>query len=255
MEYKLTLLSMGGSEVPGPELFWMGQWDNWFRLQFQVGLIQGNGITALVNTGPAKDLGPMNEGWVAFLGERVKFARQEGEYILDQLAKHNVKPEDVTHIFLTPLQLYSVSNVLEFPNAKIHISKRGWIHFHTTHKHPHDGRDTSLPPHILAELVGKAWDRVVLLEDEETIAPGLRTWWSGGHHRASIAVEVDTKAGTAVLSDTFFVMENVVNNHPIGITENMYECMDAHARALKSPIVIPLYDPKNFDRFKNGVVA
>jgi hypothetical protein len=255
MEYKLTLLSMGGSEVPGPELFWMGQWDNWFRLQFQVGLIQGNGITALVNTGPAKDLGPMNEGWVAFLGERVKFARQEGEYILDQLAKHNVKPEDVTHIFLTPLQLYSVSNVLEFPNAKIHISKRGWIHFHTTHQHPHDGRDTSLPPHILAELVGKAWDRVVLLEDEETIAPGLRTWWSGGHHRASIAVEVDTKAGTAVLSDTFFVMENVVNNHPIGITENMYECMDAHARALKSPIVIPLYDPKNFDRFKNGVVA
>jgi len=66
MQYKLTLLSMGGSEVPGPELFWMGQWDNWFRLQFQVGLIQGNGITALVNTGPAKDLGPMNEGWVAF---------------------------------------------------------------------------------------------------------------------------------------------------------------------------------------------
>ena len=57
------------------------------------------------------------------------------------------------------------------------------------------------------------------------------------------------------MSDTFFVMENVVNNHPIGITENMYECMDAHARALKSPIVIPLYDPKNFDRFKNGVVA
>ena len=197
MEYKLTLLSMGSSEVPGPELFWMGQWDNWFRLQFQVGLIQGNGITALVNTGPAKDLGPMNEGWVAFLGERVKFARQEGEYILDQLAKHNVNPEDITHIFLTPLQLYSVSNV----------------------------------------------------------APGLRTWWSGGHHRASIAVEVDTKAGTAVLSDTFFVMENVVNNHPIGITENMYECMDAHARALKSPIIIPLYDPKNFDRFKNGVVA
>lgn len=47
MQYKLTLLSMGGSEVPGPELFWMGQWDNWFRLQFQVGLIQGNGITAL----------------------------------------------------------------------------------------------------------------------------------------------------------------------------------------------------------------
>lgn len=46
---------MGGSEVPDPELFWTGQWDNWFRLQFPVGLMQCNSITALVNTGPAKN--------------------------------------------------------------------------------------------------------------------------------------------------------------------------------------------------------
>lgn len=255
MEYSIKLLSMGGSEVPGPELFWMGEWDNWFRLQFQVVLIRGNGITALVNTGPSQDLTQMNEGWVAFLGERVKFARENGEFILDKLATEGVKPEDITHIFLTPLQLYSVSNVLAFPNAKIHISKRGWIHFHTTHEHPHDGRETSLPSAILTELVTSAWERVVLLEDEETIAPGLRTWWSGGHHRASIAVEVDTKNGTAVISDTFFYLENVIKNHPIGITENIYECMAAHKRALRSEIIIPLYDPKNFERFKDGVVA
>jgi hypothetical protein len=255
MQYRITLLSMGSSEVPGPELFWMGEWDKWFRLQFQVALIQGNGITALINTGPARDLTAMNDAWVAFLGERVKFARKEGEFILDQLDSHGVKPEDVTHVFLTPLQLYSVSNVLEFPRATIYISKRGWLHFHSTHGHPHDNRNASIPPEILKELVTNAWDRLHLLEDEETVAPGIRCWWSGGHHRASFAVEVDTVKGVAVLSDTFFYLENVQKNHPIGISENIYESMTAYARAAKADIILPLYDPKNFERFEDGVVT
>jgi hypothetical protein len=205
MQYRITLLSMGSSEVPGPELFWMGEWDKWFRLQFQVALIQGNGITALINTGPARDL--------------------------------------------------TVSNVLEFPRATIYISKRGWLHFHSTHGHPHDNRNASIPPEILKELVTNAWDRLHLLEDEETVAPGIRCWWSGGHHRASFAVEVDTVKGVAVLSDTFFYLENVQKNHPIGISENIYESMTAYARAAKADIILPLYDPKNFERFEDGVVT
>jgi len=40
MQYKLTLLSMGGSEVPDPELFWMGQWDNWGGFKSQVQKVQ-----------------------------------------------------------------------------------------------------------------------------------------------------------------------------------------------------------------------
>lgn len=78
----------------------------------------------------------MNEGWVAFLGERVKFERKEDEFILDQLAKQGVKPEDITHIFLTPLQLYSVSNVLAFPNAKfISQNVAGFIFIQPTNIH------------------------------------------------------------------------------------------------------------------------
>lgn len=233
----------------------MSQWNDWFPLSFQVGVIQGPGVTALVNTGPAQDLEPMNRGWAAFLGERAQMERDEGQFILDQLRSLGIEPADVTHVILTPLQLYSVSNVLAFPNAEICISKRGWVHFHTTHVHPHDNRETSIPPEIITRLVTDAWDRVRLLEDEETIAPGIRTWWSGGHHRASLAVEVDTKNGTAVLSDSFFYLENVEKDHPIGITENIYECLAAHERARQADIILPLYDPKNFERFPDGVVA
>lgn len=253
--FHVRMLSMGTGEIPGPELFWMSQWDAWFPLTFQVALIQGQGIVALVNTGPARDLQPMNDRWVSFLGERARFRRRDDEYILDQLERVGVTTDAVTHVFLTPLQLYSVSNVLEFPRAQILISERGWTHFHTTHRHPHDDRETSIPPDILAELVGPRWRQVRLIGDEEQIAPGLRTWWAGSHHRASYAVEVDTTAGTCVITDAFFWLDNVERDHPIGICENIYEALAAHARARRADVILPLYEPLNFERFPDGVVA
>jgi hypothetical protein len=258
MTYQIQCLPMGIGEVPGPELFWMSDWDQWYPLAFQIVLIRGDGVVALVNTGPALDLAPMNDRWASFLGDRARFVRQPGEFILDQLASVGVTPEDVTHIVLTPLQLYTVSNILAFPHARIHISRRGWTHFHTTWSHPHDDRDTSIPPAILAELVGSAWDRVVLLEDEHEIAPGFRTWWAGGHHRATIAIEVDTgnpHVGTVVISDAFFYSENVERDHPIGISENIYESLAAYRRARDTGVVVPLYDPKNQTRFPGGVIS
>lgn len=254
--YSVKTFSVGQSIIPGPELFWMNDFEKWHPLTFQVQLIQGNGITALVNTGPALDLEPMNEGWASFLGEKARMERKEGEFILEQLESVGVKPEDVTHVILTPLQLYTVSNVLEFPNAQICIAERGWIHFHTTHEHPHDNRATSIPDEILVPLVTTEWSRVRLLKDEDTIASGLRTWWSGGHHRASIVVEVDTNEGVVAISDSFFVLRNVAENIPLGINENMYEILEAYKRVReKADIIVPIYDPLNFERFPSGVIA
>lgn len=254
--FSVTTLPVGRSIIPGPELFWMNHFDEWFPLTFQSVLITGGDIVALVNTGPAADLEPMNAGWASFLGEKARMQRGEGQFILDQLEAHGVTPKDVTHVLLTPLQLYTVSNVLAFPNAQICITRRGWVHFHTTHEHPHDDRATSIPDDILVELVTTAWPRVHLLDDEDELAPGLRTWWSGGHHRASMVVEVDTRAGTVAISDTFFHLRNVEENTPIGINENMYEVLHCHDRVRRTAdIILPLYDPANFDRFPDGVIA
>nr|WP_262927634.1 hypothetical protein [Microbacterium sp. NIBRBAC000506063] len=177
--YSVTTIPVGEAIIPGPELYWMNDFDRWHPLTFQVQLIRGEGVLALVNTGPALDLEPMNAGWASFLGEKARMRRPEGWFVLDQLAALGVAPEQITHVILTPLQLYTVSNVLAFPNATICIAERGWVHFHTTHEHPHDNRATSIPDDILVPLVTTAWPRVRLLKDEDVIAPGLRTWWSG----------------------------------------------------------------------------
>lgn len=254
--YEVTTLTMGESIIPGPELFWMNNFDEWFPLTFQSVLIRGNGVVALVNTGPALDLEPMNAGWASFLGEKARLERGEGQFILDQLAARGVSPEDVTHVVLTPLQLYTVSNVLAFPKATICIARRGWVHFHTTHEHPHDNRATSIPDEILAPLVTTEWSRVRLLEDEDELAVGLRTWWAGGHHRASVVIEVDTEVGVVAISDSYFYERNVTDNVPLGINENMYEILTAYDRVRRTAdVILPLYDPANFTRFPQGRVS
>ena len=253
--HRITALSMGSGEIPGPELFWMNDFDRWHTLNFQVFLIQGDGVRALVNTGPPEDLSPMNAGWESFLGARARFKRSEGEFLLDQLARVGVLPDEITHIILTPLQLYTTGNLQHFENAEICISERGWIHLLTTKDHPHDDKDTSIPPELLARLVTDMWPRLRLLQDEDMIFPGVTTWWAGSHHRATIAVEVETAAGKAVITDAFFTMQNLERNRPIGICENIYEAMAAHERAQLADIILPLYDPSNFERFPGGEIA
>lgn len=255
-QFGVQMLKVGEGDIPGPELLWLSGWDQWFTLAFQVGLIRGPQVTALVNTGPAEDLGPMNEKWSTVLGKRAAMRRSEEWKILNQLERVGVAPEDVTHIILTPLQLYTVSNVALFRNAEICLLKRGWVHYHTTHSHPHDDRWYCVPRDVLHHLVFDAWDRVRLLEDEDQIVEGIRTWFAGSHHRATLAVEVDSTAGNVVLTDAFFTYRNLEEDHPIGVCESLSEALAAHERTRRvARHAVPLYDPEVFRRYPDGVVA
>ena len=60
-ECKVTILKSGQADVPGPEVYWMSHWFEWETLYFHMVLIQGEGITAIVDTGPPADLTQLNE--------------------------------------------------------------------------------------------------------------------------------------------------------------------------------------------------
>ncbi|WGX94801.1 hypothetical protein [Nocardioides sp. L-11A] len=256
MTFGVRILPLGFGEVPGPEVYWMSDWDQWYRLAFQSFLIEGPGVRALVGTGPAEDLTAMNEGWAAFLGERAAFQREPGQWLPDQLTALGLTPSDITHVLLTPLQLYTTANLTLFDQAQICLTERGWTHFHSTHRHPHDNRWTSLLPEALSYLTHDAWDRVRLLADEDEIVPGLRTWWTGSHHRASMAVEVDTAVGVVTVTDAYFTRRNLDEDHPIGICENIYEAMAAQARVRRvADHALTLYDEGQLQRYPDLVVA
>jgi hypothetical protein len=99
------MLPVGEGDVPGPELFWMSDWDRWYTMVFQIGVLRAPGVCCLVNTGPADDLGPMNDVWAEVLGERARMRRADGLRITEQLARIGIDPMEVTHVILTPLQI------------------------------------------------------------------------------------------------------------------------------------------------------
>jgi hypothetical protein len=254
VNYSVQVLSGGSSLIRGPEVFWMSDWDDMLPLAFNMTLARSGDVVALINTAPPDDTGFIEDQFpkMRYLHdapngdlERERHHRMEGA--LDSVG---LTPDDVTHVLLTPFELYTIRR------AEICLTRRGWVHFHVTHDHFHDSRWRSFPKPTLVDLVTESWDRVRLLDDEDTVAPGLRTWWSGAHHRESMVVEIDSPAGVVAVSDSFFYYENVEDGRMLGLCENMYEALACNERVLRTADhIVPIHDPKVFDRYPQGVIA
>lgn len=233
---------MGKLLVPGPEVFWMSHFEEKLDLTFWMAVIRNDQHTIVVNTGV-----PSQEVANKYGIKEIPDGGAAGA-----LAQIGVSADEVDYVIVTPFQAYAIGNVDQFPHATICLSRKGWIDFHAPkwRKHPHDIREMCIPPHILKYLVIDAWDRVKLLEDEDRIVDGVEVFWTGTHHRSSLAVSVDTEDGKCVLSDAMFYSENVSEMHPLGINESMEECLQAYSRIQKTADhVLPLYDPRNRTSF------
>jgi glyoxylase-like metal-dependent hydrolase (beta-lactamase superfamily II) len=257
--YRVDVVKFGQWDwAPGFEMFWMepGAADEPLALVGVV--IRGGGKTVVVNCGPDPAFLPtMNARWAGF-DPRHQLRVKEEERLEPALAAVGVGLDDVDVVLVTPFQAYAIGNVLRFPRAEIGLSRRGWIDFHAPRwrEHPHDFRPFCIPDEVLVGLVTAAWPRVRLLADEEEVLPGLSVFWTGGHHRSSLAVKVRTERGAAIASDSFFRYENVEQNRPLGINESMEEVLVAYDRIRReADLLIPLYDPRVFERYAGGRVA
>ena len=256
MPYRVQVLKAGQADVPGPEVFWMSHWDTWETLFFYVVLIRGDGVTALVNTGAPADLRSLNNAWRSFAGERCQFRRGQDEGILDVLARAGVTPEDIDYVLLTPLQAYATANVPLFPRARICCSRRGWIEEIVAREAQfHVPRQFCIPDDVLRYLLFDAADRLLLLDNEDDIAPGLSAWWAGTHHRSSMVYSVETEQGRVLIGDCAFKYGNL-DGPPLGIAESLEEARTAYARIRRqADHFVPLYDPAVLDRYAGGVVV
>lgn len=259
-EWSVDVLSVGTSLIRGPEVFWMSHWDEMLPLAFNVAVLRDGRHVVLVNTSPPASTRSIEREFpgMRYLHDapRGDLVRESGEQLLTGLARLGLRADDVTHVLLTPLELYTTGLLDRFRSATIGITRRGWVHFHTTHEHPHDERWRSFPREILVDLVTDSWDRVLLLDDEHDVLPGLRTWWSGAHHRESMVCEVDTAAGVVAISDAFFYYENVEEGRLLGLNESMAETLAVNARVLATvDHLVPIHDPRVFERYPGGVVA
>ncbi len=259
MSYRVRVAKVASlGQVPGPEVFWMGRFGEWLPLDIHVGLIEGGDRVVLVNSGPPLDLvDAMNAVWRDELGDAAHLAPTHPDGIVGVLAAWGISPQQVTDVVVTPLQAYAIGGVDRFPNATVAMSRRGWVDLFAPPQFD-PRRRMAVPDRLLRYLLEDAWfeRRVRLLEDEDEVAPGIRTWWAGTHHRSSLAVEVDADGGLVTFSDVAFYYENLERDWPLGIQESMAECRTAYRRIRASGArFVSLYDPATPTRYPGGLVA
>jgi glyoxylase-like metal-dependent hydrolase (beta-lactamase superfamily II) len=252
MTYDIQVLKMGQCEVPGPEVYWMSAWETWETLHIWMVVIRGGGKTIIINTGPPEDLTVLNEVWKKAIDARSQMVRQRTERPENALARVGIKPADVDYVLITPLQAYATGNIPLFAKAIVCISRRGWIEdFHAPKYEMHIPRKLRIPADVLHYLDIEAPEKVRLLEDEEEILPGIRAFWTGCHHRSSMAYCINTAAGRVIASDCFFKYRNIEEKIPLGIMESLEECSRSYARIqAEADFLLPLYDPLVPERLK-----
>src|SRR2546421_8303598 len=257
MNYQVQVLRMGQCEVAGPEVYWMNHWNDWVTLYFWMVVIRGNGITAIINTGPPEDLTDLNARWIGGFGERGCMKREESERPVKALAALGIKPEDVTHVLITPLQSYATANIQLFRNAQVCISKRGWIEDFHAEKFPmHVPRKFRISDETLQYLMFEGHEKLRLLEDEAEILPGLRCFWAGVHHRSSMVYLIQTAKGKVAVSDCVFKFKNIEEMEPLGIQESLEEFHITCNRIKRdADIFLPLYEPDILQRYPGGEIA
>jgi glyoxylase-like metal-dependent hydrolase (beta-lactamase superfamily II) len=257
MTYRVDVLKMGQCQVRGPEVYWMDHWETWEDLYFYMVLVRGGGKVAVINTGPPPDLSALNARWTATFGPRGALVRREDESPEMTLGRHGVTPDEVDFVLITPLQAYAVGGIPIFRNARVCLSRRGWIEdFQAPLYEMHVPRKLRIPDDALIYMTVEAPEKLHLLAEEEEILPGLKAFWVGAHHRSSMAYLIDTNEGRVAVTDCCFKYGNIEGNHPLGIMESLEECLAAYERLRReADIIIPLYDPEVLERFPEGKVA
>ncbi|WP_075057142.1 hypothetical protein [Thermogymnomonas acidicola] len=219
----------------------MRGWDTWEELHFHMVLAYNDSTNFLINTGLPEDLSVRNREMVLFAGERAVFEARDS---VSMLSAAGFRPEEIRNLSVTPIQDYTVGRMAEFRNARIFLPKRGWVEDVVAQEDAEiKNRDLFMPPGVLSYIMFEARERLVIYEDVDSeLVPGIRAIQVGCHHRSSVIFVVRTPAGEVAFTDAAFKRKNVETMRPIGIAEDLRECLRAY-RMLKGMRFFALYDP------------
>lgn len=260
MNYQVDIICVGRTKVPTIEINWMDvpHLNEWEDIMFSMVLLRGGGKNILINSGPPADYRALSDFWVRNVHPNHALQVSDEERPVRVLARYGLRPEDIDYVLVTPLITYATGNLDLFPNARICVSRRGWIDFLAPEPYAHHyPRHVYMADPIFAFVMNEAMDRVELLDDGETeILPGLVSYFVGSHHRSSMAYRINTERGTVIYSDCCFKYRNVEQNIPLGIQESMEETLRAYDRFRKeADILLPMYDPEVMVRHPGGKVV
>jgi N-acyl homoserine lactone hydrolase len=181
--------------------------------------------------------------------------------LVTQMKGLGVEPGDVKYIILTHLHMDHSGNLDRFPNARV-ILQRKELQYAASPLHPlgmplgfkrvfYRGRD-------VADLVSKQWHRLMVIDGDYEVVPGIRCVLFGGHTHGTQGVYVDTAVGKAIITSDICpcFMNFETGGYMTGIYVNWDEVVLAQRKMIADgKILIPSHDPDLENRFPTRVVG
>lgn len=185
-----------------------------------------------------------------FDGRQTEFpAYRHSTHPIELLVRLGVEPEEVDHVVLTHMHFDHIGNIGLFPNATFSVARAEyefWTGPFATKPFIGIG---ALPHEIGAVMRLLRQERLVLIDEEEVVAPGVRTRPYRGHTPGQLVTEVDTPTGQVVLaSDALHFYEEMERDRPFSQfvdLEGMYRTYSALREMAARPdtTVVAGHDP------------
>jgi glyoxylase-like metal-dependent hydrolase (beta-lactamase superfamily II) len=244
-EHRIYALRYAGPfNVYGGYLVW--QWDmateefeleNWY-----LWCVRGPDTTVVVDTGadPAMTL------------ERKRSPRFENP--VDVLARIGVDAAEVEHVVISHMHWDHAGGVRLFPKATFYVQEseyRFWTQDPIAKRPPFANLADPASLEYLSALEGT--DRLVLVDGDREILPGIECVAASGHTPGLQAVAVETTQGTAILgSDCAHVFRNVRHDWPSAFSMDLAGCLRSfdklRARAAEE-LIFPGHDVLMHDAY------
>ena len=214
-------------------------------------LIRTDDRRILVDTG----IGHLKQQLVAFRKARgdIFYLRQEPEWALDvQLQRFGLTPDDIDTVIMTHLHYDHLGGMPLFNNARFYVQKDELPFAFMTPRY------APFYFECMRESLIAVSDRLIVVEGDQQVVPGIELWKLGGHSPGSQAVALRTGHGTVVLAaDVIPKYENWDHDWPgaAGNIWNMDEQLRAHERLRKeADLLVPGHDWRVWEFHQDGVI-
>jgi glyoxylase-like metal-dependent hydrolase (beta-lactamase superfamily II) len=223
-------------------VLWNTDWEKKIERNYYIWIVKGEGETLIVDCGVAPNLAK---------------ERQISGYVnpVDVLSRIGIEASHIKKVVVTHINFDHISGIELFPEATFYVQKREfdfWIKDPIAKKPPFLIFTDPVGNGHLAKLEGT--ERLVLIDGDQEILPGIELLLAPGHSPGLQAVSVNTAQGTAIVgSDCAHTFRNYEEEIPSCFIIDMVAWMKTYdklkARVSSLDLLFPGHDMKMLTQY------